>query len=451
MGEIPGPRGRPLLGVLPELRRDPLGFFTSAARNYGDIVALPVGPRRVYLLNHPDHVRRVLQDNHRNYRLTPYYKRLRPVFGEGLLTSEGDLWSRQRALIQPAFHRDRLDGLGPLVTAATAMMLERWKVHATQEQAVNVAEEMARLTVGIVARAMFGTDVSKNVAELSRAIVFLLQAVVERTMALTDLTAHLPTPQTLRFRRALRTLEHLVSSMIEDRRRADPGPRDLLSLLLEAGNRGHGDDKGQMRDEIKTMLVSGTVTTANALCWTWVLLARHPEVERRLRKEIADGLQGTTPRVEDLGKLGYAKTVIQETLRLFPPTWRLARMAIEADEIGGHAIPAGAIVVFSPYVLQRDPCFWDRPDDFDPERFAPERSIDRPRFVYFPFGGGPRACIGSQFAMMEMQLIVSMVAQRFRLRLRPGHPLDLESVATLRPRHDLMMSLEHWPASRAIE
>ncbi len=441
---VPGPRGYPLLGVLPQLRRNPLRLFIAAARAYGDVVCLPAGSKRVYLVNHPDHIKRVLQDNHRNYRLTPFYGKLRPIFGEGLLTSEGDLWHRQRHLIQPAFHRQRLEGLGTLMTAAAATMLGRWEVLAAKGEPLDVAKDMGRLTLGIVVRAMFGVDGSGRTEGLSRSIAQLLETAVKRTTALTDLGERLPTPRNLRFRRALRTLDEFVSGIIEDRRREGGGRRDLLSLLLEARDRecGKGMSESQLHDEVKTMLVGGSVTTANALTWTWYLISQHPEVERRLHAEVADAIGGDTPTVNDLDEAGYTKMVVQEALRLFPPTWRLARMAIGDDEIGGYPIPAGSIVVFSPYLMHRHPGFWERPDDFDPERFAPARSTDRPHFVYFPFGGGPRMCIGTHFAMMEMQLIVAMVAQRFRLHLPPGQPVDLVSLATLRPRHNLMMTLK---------
>ncbi len=440
---VPGPRGYPFLGVLPGLRRQPLRVFVDAAREYGDVVCLPVGPKRVYLLNHPDHVKRILQDNHRNYRLTPYYEKLRPLFGDGLLTSEGDLWSRQRALVQPVLQRHRLEGMEALMTAATAAMLEAWKVAAAKREALDVAQEMMRLTLRIVTRTMFGAEASQTAEDLGRTIAFLLEAVVTRTTALTDFGERLPTPRNRRVRRALRALDRFASDIIKQRRRVRGDGRELLAVLLEARDRGGaGMSETLLHDQVKTMLVSGSVTTSNALTWTWYLLSRHPAAEGRLHAEVARVLGGRPPAVDDLSRLRYTRMVIHEALRLFPPTWRLARMAIDDDEFGGYRIAAGSIVVFSPYLLHRHPGFWQEPDLFDPERFALEASSERPRFAYFPFSGGPRACIGAHFAMMEMQVIVSMVAQRFRLRLEPGHPVEVETVATLRPRHGLKMTLE---------
>ena len=437
--KVPGPRGYPLLGVLPGLKRDPLRVFVEAAREFGDVVALPVGPKRVYLLNHPDHIKRILQDNTRNYRLTPYYDKLRPVFGKGLLTSEGDPWARQRELIQPAFSQRRLEALPPVITAATATMLERWEGPAARGEPVNIFREMSALTLGIVARAMFGADLGPRAGELAPAIDFLLDTVIRRTTALTGLTHYLPSPRNVRFRRALAALDNAVSDIVAAGQ-TGTRRRDLLSLLLAARDGRDGMSESQIRDQIKTMLVSGSVTTANALTWTFYLLSRHREVERKLHGEIAEALGGRTPRVGDLDKLPYTKMVIQETLRLYPPTWRLARMAVADDAFGGYRIPAGSIVVFSPYLVHRHRGFWQRPEEFDPERFAQKGSAERPRFAYFPFGGGARACIGSRLAMMEMRLILATVAGRYRLRLLAGVTADPASVSTLRPRRDLMMA-----------
>jgi cytochrome P450 len=439
---VPGPRGHVFLGVLPELRRNPLEVFLSAARDYGDFVRLPVGPRQVTLLNRPDYIKRVLQDNHRNYRLTPFYKKLKPIFGDGLFASEGERWSHQRDVVQPAFHRMQLERLAPVMTAAAERLIERWRARAQGGEPGDVAEEMAQLTLEIVAQAMFGTDLSDEAEDASRAIRTLLETAVERTTDLTGLAEHLPTPRNRRFRRALRAMDELVYGLLDRRRREEAARRDLLSLLLDDRARQGDSDEAPLRDEAMTMLVSGSVTTGNALTWTWYVLARFPEVERRLREEVSAVLRGRTPGAADLANLDYTRMVIQETLRLFPPTWRLARTAIGRDDIGGHAIARNSIGVFSPYLVHRHADFWDEPEAFRPERFAPENSIARPRYAYIPFGGGPRACVGSQFAMMEMQLVVAAVAQAFHLRLAPGYAVEPEPVATLRPRHGLMMRLE---------
>ncbi len=443
---IPGPRGYPLLGVLPELRRDPLAAFERAARDYGDVVRLPVGPIRVFLLNHPDHVKRVVQDNHRNYRLPRFYKRLRPVFGDGVFTSEGTRWSRQRRVLQPAFDVHRIEALVPVIGAVTERKLERWTLLAGRGKPLDIAHEAACLTLDVIARALLGTDLGERVDDASRAIRVLLETVVRRTTDFTGLGERLPTRRNRRFRHALRVMDEIVHGIIEERRRERERKRDLLTLLLEADNRDGGTNAARLRDEVTTMLVSGNVTTGNALTWTWYLVARHPEVERRLQAEVAAAWGGRAPAVEDLAKLGYTRMVVQEALRLFPPTWRLARTAIESDEFDGHRVPAGAIVVFSPYLIHRHPGFWDDPETFDPERFALERAGERPRFAYIPFGGGPRACLGQQFAMLEMQVIVAMVGRRFRLRLASDEPVELEPVVTLRPRHGLMATLEQHPA-----
>ncbi len=439
---VPGPRGHAFLGVLPELRRNPLEVFITAARDYGDFVRLPVGPWRVYLLNHPDHIRHVLRDNQRNYRLTRFYEKLRPIFGNGLFASEGEHWRHQRHVIQPAFYGEQLEALVPVMTAAAARLIERLRVRASAAEPFDMAHEMERLTLEMVAQSMFSTDLSDKSDEASRAIGFLLETAVGRTTDLTGLGEHLPTRRNRRFRHALRVMEDIVYAILERRRREKGERCDLLSRLLEDQEGGTSMDEVVLRDEVMTMLVSGNVATGNALAWTWYVLARYPEVEARLRDEVATVLEGRVPTASDLPKLGYTRMVIEETLRLFPPVWRLARTAIGADQIGGHAVPAGSTVVISPYLVHRHPEFWDEPDAFEPGRFAPEKSIGRPRYAYIPFGGGPRVCVGRPFAMMEIRLVVAMVTQAFRLHLVPEHRVEPEAVVGLRPRHGLLMTVE---------
>ena len=320
----PGPRGYPLLGILLELWQNPLKAFMEAAREYGDVVLLPVGPRRVYLLNRPDYIEHVLQENYRNYRLTPFYEKLKPVFGEGLLTSEGDLWRHQRQLMQLGFQRERLERLSGIMTTVSATMLERWQDSMVQGKPVDVAQEMARLTIEIVVRSLFSVDLSERAEEFGQAATFLLETTVRRTIPFADLTERMPTPRNRRFRRARQTMEEIVSQVIDARRREGGESRDLFSLLLETGNREIATETTEthLRDQVKTMVVSGYLTTANALTWIFYLLSQHLGVERRLRAEISGVLGGRTPSVADLSRLTYTKMVIQETLRLWrsPPT-----------------------------------------------------------------------------------------------------------------------------------
>lgn len=437
----PGPRGRPFVGVLPRMRRDPLGLFIAAAREYGDVVRLPVGPERVLLVNHPRHIQRVLQDNHRNYRLTRFYRHLRPVFGEGVFAAEGARWRHQRGVLQPAFQRERLEALAPAMTEGAAEMIARWRTRPRPEAPLDVAAEMSRLTLDIVARALFGMPLGARAPEAAEAVRVLLETSVARTTDLTPLGRWWPGARNRRFNEALRLMRGLVGDILRRRRAAGTPRADLLSLLLDDRAAG-GTDETRLRDEVMTMLVSGNATTANALTWTWYLLARHPRAEAAVRAELAHALGSRMPGARDLAALSYTRMALGETLRLYPPTWRLARTAAAADEIGGCTVPAGTIVVFSPYLVHRHPAFWDSPEAFDPGRFAPGAASGRPPFAYIPFGGGPRACLGSRFALMEMQLVVATVMQAFRLRLPPGHTAEIEPVATLRPRPGLPMWLE---------
>lgn len=439
----PGPRGLPLVGSLPAFRRDPLGFYLNARREFGDVIRFRGGPWTWYLLAHPDDVRHVLQHNHPNYRKGRFYDLLRPTLGEGLLTSEGSFWLRQRRLAQPAFHRQRLAAFGAIMTDATAALLKRWRPYAASGEPFNIAREMMRLTLEIVGRTLFSTDVTGEADAVGRALTVVIKHVNDLETRFFPLPANFPTPANRRYRRAQRTLDEVVRHVIEERRRAGTDHGDLLSMLLLAQDEETGATMSDrhLRDEVMTIFLAGHETTANTLSWTVYLLSKHPDVERRLHAELVEVLGGRTPTVEDLPRLRYTGMVIEEALRLYPPVWGFGRQAITDDEIGDYYLPANSLVILSPYVTHRHPDFWENPEDFDPERFTPERAAGRPRFACFPFSAGPRQCIGNAFAMMEAQLILAMVAQTYRLDLVPGHPIEPEPTVTLRPRYGVMMTL----------
>jgi cytochrome P450 len=300
-----------------------------------------------------------------------------------------------------------------------------------------------RLTLGVVGKTLFSTDISGEASELGRAMTEALEYVTFRTRRPFALPPRVPTPRSRRFHAAMRTFDQIVYGLIADRRRAAAPREDLLSVLLAArdGETGEALSDREIRDEVVTFLTAGHETTAVALSWTWYLLSRHPEAARRVRAELADVLRGQTPTVEHLPRLEYTKRVIEEVMRLYPPAWAVERSAVGDDELGGYPIPAGSAVDLSPYVTHRHPAFWENPEGFDPDRFTPERAAGRPRFAYFPFGGGPRHCIGSEFAMLEAQLVVAMVAQRYRLELVPGYRAEPDSTIVLRPRPGVVMTL----------
>ncbi len=446
----PGPTGRPPLADLRALQIGPHAFLQRAAAQYGDVLRYPLGPLAAYLVSHPDGVRHVLQDNGRNYSKDTFqYNLLGTITGRGLLTSDGDFWLRQRRLAQPAFHRQRIVGFGAPMADVVEAMLARWQPYAATGRPLDIAAEMMHAALQIVGRTLFSVEIGDQADVLARATLTVLDHIVFRARTFGVIPAWLPTPGNLRARRALRTLDRAVWETIRSRRQAGRAAdgagqaSDLLALLMAARDEetGQGMNDRQLRDEIMTMLIAGHETVASALAWTWYLLATAPEAEAALHAELDRVLAGRLPTVEDLARLPYVGMVFAEALRLYPPAWIITRKALADDEIGGYTIPAGALVVASPYVTHRDARFWPEPDRFRPERFGAEEQRNRPRFAYYPFGGGPRLCIGNHFAEVEAGLIIARVAQRYVLRLTPGQQVAVEPSVTLRPRHGLWMTL----------
>ncbi|MFN0167030.1 MAG: cytochrome P450 [Bryobacteraceae bacterium] len=435
MKNAPSPSIHPLLHLLPgRLRyrvalgprflRDPLGFFTESVREHGDIVAF--SPGRIFLINHPDYIKHVLQDNHPNYRKgLEMTKMLQPFFGQGLLTSEGPLWLRQRRLAQPAFHRRHSPEMMKLMTESTAAMLRRWDTTAGQFR--ERRDDLTELTLDILLKGLLGTDWGEDPKGLMDAVLEL-----EEALALVSSFSDpfqpplwLPTPRNRKIKHALEAADHWMYRLIASRRRNGNPGNDLLALLMEArdADTGEGMSDRQLRDELLTLLRTGHSTLRELVLWTWYLFATNPEAEQRFYAEVDSVLGDRPPTYEDLPKLPFTLMAIHESMRLYPPAWVFVRAALGDDEIGGFRIPAGAMVVMCPYVTQRSEEWWPDPEKFDPERFMPERSGNRPKFAYLPFGGGPRLCIGNNFALMEAQVILAMVAQRFRLEVDPNHTL----------------------------
>jgi cytochrome P450 len=449
----PGPRSLTPLGDLRAIQRDPLGTFLKGRERYGDVVRFRGGIWYAYLVSHPDDIKHVLQDNNQNYRKGFSYEILKPVLGLGLLTNEGESWLTQRRLAQPAFHRQRVARYAGLMVDSVEAMLARWDARPQPSQPVDVFAEMTRLTLEVVTRTLLGGDPGEGLDEVAGAVAELQEHVNYRATHLFSLPEKYPTPRNRRFHRRLRVLDATVYGIIE-RHRSDlrgrpagggPGAgADLLTMLLQArdADSGAGMSDRQLRDEVMTIFLAGHETTANALTWTWFLLSRHPEAELRLHDELDAVLGGRRPEYADLARLSYTRMVLEESMRLFPPAWAVGRYAVGGDEVGGFDIPAGSQLLMSQYVTHRHPAFWDRPETFDPERFTPEKAASRPRFAYFPFGGGPRMCIGADFAMIEAQLALATVAQRYRLRLVPGHKVVPDPLVTLRPRHGMLMHLQ---------
>lgn len=441
----PGPKGHLLLGILPAVRRDALGCLRELAREYGDVVRYRLGTMTCHLIIHPDGVRQVLQENVKNYTKDHFsYRLVGRVAGSGLLTSQGSFWLRQRRLAQPAFHRQRIAAMAEGMARAAADVAERWEAPAARGEPVGVMEEMMRLTLTIVGQALFGSSLGEQAARIGAAFNVLSEQTTTRFRTFRLLPPVLPTRYDRAFREAGRVLRSTVMELIVERRRRGEDTGDLLSMFMLARDEETGEamSDAQLCDEVLTMLVAGHETTATTLSWVWALLDGHPEVEARLHAELDGVLGGRPPTVEDVPRLGYTRMVVEEAMRLYPPAYIYSRAVKEDDVIGGFRIPGGTAVDLSPYLTHRHPDFWERPDEFLPERFSPEASAQRPRYAYFPFSGGPRQCIGNGFAMMEAQLILATLAQRFRPRRLPGDTLVPEPLITLRPKGGLPMRLE---------
>jgi cytochrome P450 len=440
----PGPEGYPLLGSLPNMWGDPLPFLLKSTLEHGDIVRLRFGPKAAHVLTRPEHIKYVLQDNQKNFsKDTRGFITLRSFLGMGLLTSDGDTWLRQRRIAQPAFHRQKIAALGASMVRSAEAAAEGWGQHVRSGRAIDVAAEMMKLTLRIAGETLLSTDVSREAETVGRALTVMLREARRRIVAAYSLPLSLPTRRNRQLNAAMSALDALVYRMINERRRSGGGPEDLLAMLLNARDADTGEamnDK-QLRDEVLTIFVAGHETTANALAWTFYLLSKFPAAARKIRAELAEVLGGRSPTEGDLPRLKYTSMVLDESMRLYPPAWMFTRAARQDDEIGGYFIPKGSFLFLSPYLVHRKPSLWEDPEGFDPERFAPERAASIPRFAYFPFGGGPRQCIGNTFALMESVLLLAVFLQKYRLDLVPGHPVELEPLVTLRPKHGVMMTI----------
>ena len=439
-GPPPGPRGVPFFGSVMDAWRDPLDLMVRTQRTYGDVARLKFGHWSYYPIHDPADVHHVLVENYKAYTKSRNYSGLKLVVGSGLITSEGEFWRGQRKLAQPAFHKQRLAAFADAMVKDTASMLDRW---AESGPTLDVHEEMTRLTLRIVGRTLFSTDVDGEAQSIGAALTLAIKWANEYVESVVRLPPWVPTPHNVRFGRAKKTLDDLVFRIIASRRESGEDPGDLLSMLMAARDEETraGMTDQQLRDEVMTLVLAGHETTANALSWAFYLLSRHPDVMRRLKGEVDRVLGDRAPTLADVPALAYTKMVVEESMRLYPPVWIFERQAQEDDVIGGYAIPKGSIVSVCPWSIHRSTKLWDNPEGFDPERFAPAAVAARPKFAYLPFGGGPRMCIGNAFAMMEAQIIVAMVAQRYALELVPGHPIVPDPLVTLRPRHGVRMTL----------
>jgi cytochrome P450 len=428
---------------------NPLEFFQNIAGTYGALASYRMAGELLFLVSDPALIRDILVTNHRNFTKSRGLERTKRLLGNGLLTSEGAIHLRQRRLLQPAFHRERIAGYGRTMVEYADRTRRSWSDGAT----LDVAREMNRLTLSIVGKTLFDADVEADAAAVGEALTGVIESFWMMMLPFADLLERLPIRKLRRAREARARLDALVYRFIGERRASGRDHGDLLSMLLNAQDEPTGSNDPaagqqtsfmtdvQVRDEAMTIFLAGHETTANALTWTWYLVSGSAEVRAKLHAEVDQALQGRLPTVADIPSLPYAERVVTEAMRLYPPAWLIGRRAIAAYPIGGYVAPARSILVMSPYIVQREGRYYRDPDCFDPDRWTPEFRAALPRFAYFPFGGGPRQCIGESFAWMELVLILATIAQQWDLRLVPGHRVELQPLITLRPKHGMRMTL----------
>jgi cytochrome P450 len=436
----PGPKGLPILGLALDVRHDALGTLQRLAREYGDIVSMSVmGTSRV-LLNRPDYVQQLLILDHAKLHKSTLTKLVvGPLLGQGLLISEGDFWRRQRRLAQPAFHRSRTNEYSPVMVECALQQTRNWRSDETR----NISEEMMKLTLEVAVRTLFGTSLAGDSNSIGKAMTFLMRHYLRRARSPWRVPQSWPTPANRRARREFEYMDSLIYRIISDRKKDTQPRNDLLSLLMAAMHEdGSQMTEQQVRDESMTLFVAGHETTALSLSWTWYLLGENPAAEERLHEELRAVLAGRPAEVSDLEKLPYLNAVVHESLRLYPPAYMMARMNVETVNVGGYEIPPRTTLLASQWVMHRDPRFFEQPEKFVPERWLDGLESRLPPGAYFPFGDGPRRCIGQGFAQLETALVIAAIAQKFRFRLKKGFPVVPEPLVTLRPKYGIEMKIQ---------
>ena len=429
-------------GMIRGARNDPLDFFVNLAQSH-EIVEIPNPFGRFYLVNHPDFVSRILQHNYKNYPKSPFYQRVRPIFGEGLFELEGARWKQKRQCVQPAFHRDGLEALAGMMVREITVLLDQWEGQVASGKSVDIVPELMEMTFRVITRALCSCDLKVDFRELSSALTVVMREGERVLWALVPGLSNLPSPRKSRLHQALKVCDDFIFAILEERRRSSEDHNDLLAMLLSSksirGDETISDD--ELRDDLLTMLIAGHETTAMAIAWACVHMSLNPCIRQEAQNEVDAVLGGRLPRVSDLSNLKFVRMIIDEAMRLYPPFWTISRQALSDDWLGPYHIPAGATLMLCPYVVHRNSRYWQNPEGFDPERFRQGNSPVRNNGTYFPFGGGPRVCLGQNFALMEAQLYLAMLIQRLQLDLVPGQKIEAEPMISLRPKHGVHMTV----------
>jgi cytochrome P450 len=424
-----------------EPRGDSIGYLTRCAREFGDIVFFRFLGVPACFVNRPDYIESVLVTQNNNFVKSKDYRAMRRVLGNGLLLSEGEFWRRQRKLIQPAFHQERIAAYADIMTGYTQRMLSSWN----DGQTLDIHEAMMHLTLGIVAKTLFDADVSHEAEDVDGALTVLMGKFLRQAGLALLLPAWVPLPTSQLLKRAVGRLDKVIYGIIEQRRASGQMSGDLLSVFLQVqDDEGVGMTDRQLHDEIMTLFLAGHETTANVLSWTWFLLSQNPEVEEKLSEELGRVLGGRAPTPADLPQLVYTDMVLRESMRLYPPVWVIGRRALAPFRLGEYELPADTNVLISQLIMHKDARYFPEPDRFDPNRWSASdpRAASLPRFAYFPFGGGPRVCIGAGFGMMEAALLLATIAQQFRIQIAPAQKVKMQPTVTLRPRNGIPVTLK---------
>jgi cytochrome P450 len=436
----PGPKGLPLFGSVFEPKGDSIRYLTKCARDYGDIVFFRFMGVPACFVNRPDCIESILVTQNNNFVKSKDYRAMRRVLGNGLLLSEGEFWRRQRKLIQPAFHQERIAAYAEIMVGYTRRMLASW----SDGQALDIHAAMMHLTLGIVAKTLFDADVSQEAEDVDAALAVLMGKFLRQAGLALLLPSWVPLPTSQLLKRAVGRLDKVIYGIIEQRRASGQMSGDLLSAFLQVqDDEGVGMTDRQLHDEIMTLFLAGHETTANVLSWTWFLLGQNPQVEEKLHEELARVLGGRVPTPADLPRLPYTDMVLRESMRIYPPVWVIGRRALAPFRLAEYELPADTNMLISQLILHRDARYFPEPERFDPDRWRADdpRNVSLPRFAYFPFGGGPRVCIGAAFGMMEAVLLLATIAQQFRIQIEPGQTVKMQPTVTLRPRNGIPVKL----------